>query len=422
MAGLGADEFAAGLELQEIIGGGGSGAKGVAPVSQSPFSSVSTSAGPTPVQTPAPHDGGSPGLCSLLDQDEEEDVTVGRGQSHRSASAQGTNGQIKKVFIGGIPQDMDQDDLRIFFSRFGDVKRAWLQRDRRYGDLSSPGSAHAAQPRSHRGFGFVIFDREGAVGQLLGDSFSRFIPLPSGRNLEVKRALSNVSLAETPTPPQHQQQQQVASCSGKGTRPTSRNALTQGEQQPMQQTPIVQHQVVDFSMRQAPLSPMPMRQVDSGFVGSPVRPMIMHVPMPVLAQPVPSNAWCYSSWSSFNMEALSPAPMAAQGRSLAALAPAPMFPQGGNNLPLRAHAQPSVHSQAAGPGPQQMASPWHQQMAEVARPVAHLGPDLGAMPGQMMLPFPAPFAGALGQMMMHGNTKKELELMLKQALPASYDD
>merc|ERR1719321_822901 len=59
--------------------------------------------------------------------------------------------QARKVFVGGIPQTVDQNGLYQMFSKFGKVKKAWLQ-------LFHPdrvGQANGA--KKHRGFGFVVF-------------------------------------------------------------------------------------------------------------------------------------------------------------------------------------------------------------------------------------------------------------------------
>lgn len=85
----------------------------------------------------------------------------------------------RKVFVGGVPQDVDNAQLWAFFAAFGAVERAWLQRHRR------------GERLSHRGFGFVIFRREGVVDQLLGEGSAGLLELRDGKRLEVKRALSS---------------------------------------------------------------------------------------------------------------------------------------------------------------------------------------------------------------------------------------
>lgn len=94
--------------------------------------------------------------------------------------------QCRKVFVGGVPQDADREQLAAVFGSHGAVDRAWLQRHRR------------DQRRNHRGFGFVLFKDEASVQALLGEDFSRFFDLADGTRLEVKRALDNTEEAPTP--------------------------------------------------------------------------------------------------------------------------------------------------------------------------------------------------------------------------------
>lgn len=99
--------------------------------------------------------------------------------------------QDRKVFVGGVPQDLNQDDLYAIFSEYAGVKKAWLQKCRAGddGSVSSP-------PQNHRGFGFVIFHDAQAIDDLLGSGSSRFIVLRNGTKLEVKRALSSNKMGQ----------------------------------------------------------------------------------------------------------------------------------------------------------------------------------------------------------------------------------
>lgn len=104
--------------------------------------------------------------------------------------------QARKVFVGGVPQSIDQSGLYQVFSKFGKVKKAWLQlfRDeRRAGQVTTT--------KKHRGFGFVIFYEKRAVEHLLGGDVSRFVHLGDDVKLEVKLAVGkhNVSVDEHPT-------------------------------------------------------------------------------------------------------------------------------------------------------------------------------------------------------------------------------
>ena len=35
---------------------------------------------------------------------------------------------LLQVFVGGVPQDLNQDDLYAIFSEYAGVKKAWLQK------------------------------------------------------------------------------------------------------------------------------------------------------------------------------------------------------------------------------------------------------------------------------------------------------
>jgi hypothetical protein len=98
--------------------------------------------------------------------------------------------QARKVFVGGIPQSIDQNGLYRLFSKIGKVKKAWLQLFR--SDHSAGQGSN--KENKHRGFGFVIFDEKHAVDQLLGDGFSRVISFPDDMKLEVKRAIGKAPL------------------------------------------------------------------------------------------------------------------------------------------------------------------------------------------------------------------------------------
>jgi hypothetical protein len=96
--------------------------------------------------------------------------------------------QCRKVFVGGIPQYIDQNSLYKLLSKMAKVKKAWLQ-------MFSADSPEGN--RKHRGFGFVIFADKDAVDKLLGDDFSRILFLGEGLRLEVKRAIGKNGTSPT---------------------------------------------------------------------------------------------------------------------------------------------------------------------------------------------------------------------------------
>uniref|UniRef100_A0A7S4Q1A2 RRM domain-containing protein n=1 Tax=Alexandrium monilatum TaxID=311494 RepID=A0A7S4Q1A2_9DINO len=172
---------------------------------QRPLSSVSTSAGPTPspddrVCTPVPGQAETPQPPILEEYDDEwgigQGVEGGEGLSvSRENDPEGVRerpgfpAQVRKVFVGGVPQNMNQDDLFSIFNSIAGVKKAWLQRHR------TAGTVYSTPPRNHRGFGFVIFHDGNAVEKLLGRNSSCFLMLSDGRKLEVKRAVSSGDMA-----------------------------------------------------------------------------------------------------------------------------------------------------------------------------------------------------------------------------------
>jgi len=199
-------------ELRELLGSNKGKRSVILEGQQRPLSSVSTSAGPTP----APDERASPPVAAAYPP-----TTSGRS---------GMSSQVRKVFVGGVPQDMTQDDLYTIFSEYGCVKKAWLQRYR------ANGTASSNPPHNHRGFGFLIFYDGSSVEQLLGDNFSRFIVLKDGRKVEVKRAVNSndilVNSTESARAPTRNVQQQQSTMAA-----TWERAHMQAQQPPWQHDP-----------------------------------------------------------------------------------------------------------------------------------------------------------------------------------------
>ncbi|KAM3308229.1 glycine-rich RNA-binding protein 3, mitochondrial-like [Capsicum chacoense] len=76
-----------------------------------------------------------------------------------------------EIFIGGLPQSLTEDDLKKYFSSFGDVVGHRIMLDRKTG-------------RS-KGFGFVTFDNEEAVEKVLANGCMHEL---GGKQVEIKRA------------------------------------------------------------------------------------------------------------------------------------------------------------------------------------------------------------------------------------------
>jgi len=107
----------------------------------------------------------------------------GKGQRQKAP-------QVRKIFVGGIPRDMDQKCLQEEFGKFGGVNKAWIQKARESGKQDP-----------HRGFGFVIFHEADTVDQLLGAGFSRFLILSNGVRVEVKRAIGSREMVQAAAGP-----------------------------------------------------------------------------------------------------------------------------------------------------------------------------------------------------------------------------
>ena len=76
----------------------------------------------------------------------------------------------KKIFVGGLEPSITEEDLKIFFSKFGEVKEASVLFDN--------------NRNASRGFGFVSFEDKNVVDMLVKqNNFSL-----KGRKIDVKRA------------------------------------------------------------------------------------------------------------------------------------------------------------------------------------------------------------------------------------------
>eukprot|EP00930_Biecheleria_cincta_P079992 TRINITY_DN6805_c0_g1_i1.p1 TRINITY_DN6805_c0_g1~~TRINITY_DN6805_c0_g1_i1.p1 ORF type:complete len:372 (-),score=57.65 TRINITY_DN6805_c0_g1_i1:362-1477(-) len=113
----------------------------------------------------------------------------GKGQRQKTP-------QVRKIFVGGIPRDMDQKCLQEEFSKYGGVNKAWMQKARESGKQDP-----------HRGFGFVIFHEAETVDHILGGAgvFSRFIVLQCGVRVEVKRAIGSREMVQAAAGPEIRQ-------------------------------------------------------------------------------------------------------------------------------------------------------------------------------------------------------------------------
>ncbi|KZV22625.1 heterogeneous nuclear ribonucleoprotein 1-like [Dorcoceras hygrometricum] len=79
--------------------------------------------------------------------------------------------KTKKIFVGGIPLSINEDDLRDYFSSYGNIVEHQIMLDHQTG-------------RS-RGFGFVTFENEDSIDKIL--AHGRMHEL-GGKQVEIKRA------------------------------------------------------------------------------------------------------------------------------------------------------------------------------------------------------------------------------------------
>ncbi|KAH6810945.1 RNA-binding family protein [Perilla frutescens var. frutescens] len=79
--------------------------------------------------------------------------------------------KTKKIFVGGIPTSVNEDEFKSFFSKYGKVVEHEIIRD------------HVT--KRSRGFGFIVFDNEQVVDNILSDG--NMIDM-SGTQVEIKKA------------------------------------------------------------------------------------------------------------------------------------------------------------------------------------------------------------------------------------------
>lgn len=87
----------------------------------------------------------------------------------RTSAPPPARGEIKKLFVGGLPPEVDQKEFNDVFSKYGKVVDAIVMLDR--------------NTQRSRGFGFVTFETEEAVRAVLADQIQLH-----GKFIETKRA------------------------------------------------------------------------------------------------------------------------------------------------------------------------------------------------------------------------------------------
>ncbi|KAJ7964674.1 Heterogeneous nuclear ribonucleoprotein 1 [Quillaja saponaria] len=125
---------------------------------------------------------------SVVDQLIQEDHVINGKQVEikrtiPKGSVQTSDFKTKKVFVGGIPTTVSEDELKNFFSEYGKVVEHEIIRD------------HATN-RS-RGFGFIVFDSEKVVDNLLANGNRINM---DGTQVEIKKAEPKKSSNPAPLP------------------------------------------------------------------------------------------------------------------------------------------------------------------------------------------------------------------------------
>ncbi|KAK0581475.1 hypothetical protein LWI29_014149 [Acer saccharum] len=115
---------------------------------------------------------------------EQKEVVIKR--TIPKGSGQSKDFKTKKIFVGGIPQLVSEDELKNFFSKYGKVLEQQIILDR--------------ETNRSRDFGFITFDNEEVVDEMLSNG--NMIDM-AGRKVEIKKAVPKP--ASNPQPPPHKE-------------------------------------------------------------------------------------------------------------------------------------------------------------------------------------------------------------------------
>ncbi|XP_058229535.1 heterogeneous nuclear ribonucleoprotein A1a isoform X1 [Hemibagrus wyckioides] len=95
-----------------------------------------------------------------------------RAVSREDSCRPGAHSTVKKIFVGGIKEDTDEEHLRDYFSRFGKIDEVNIMTEK--------------NSNKRRGFAFVTFDDHDAVDRIVIQKYHTV----NGHNCEVRKALS----------------------------------------------------------------------------------------------------------------------------------------------------------------------------------------------------------------------------------------
>ncbi|XP_042468877.1 heterogeneous nuclear ribonucleoprotein A0-like [Zingiber officinale] len=100
-----------------------------------------------------------------------EDQQILNRSNNNSICGSLSPGRTRKIFVGGLPPTITENDFKNYFDQFGTITDAVVMYD------------HNTQ--RPRGFGFITYDSEDAVNKVLLNSFHDL----NGKKVEVKRAV-----------------------------------------------------------------------------------------------------------------------------------------------------------------------------------------------------------------------------------------
>ncbi|XP_056323788.1 heterogeneous nuclear ribonucleoprotein A1a isoform X1 [Danio aesculapii] len=95
-----------------------------------------------------------------------------RAVSREDSSKPGAHSTVKKMFVGGIKEDTDEEHLREYFGQFGKIDEVNIMTEK--------------NSDKRRGFAFITFDDHDAVDRIVIQKYHTV----NGHNCEVRKALS----------------------------------------------------------------------------------------------------------------------------------------------------------------------------------------------------------------------------------------
>ncbi|XP_077060616.1 heterogeneous nuclear ribonucleoprotein A1a isoform X1 [Siphateles boraxobius] len=95
-----------------------------------------------------------------------------RAVSREDSSKPGAHSTVKKIFVGGIKEDTDEEHLREYFTQFGKIEEVNIMTEK--------------NSDKRRGFAFITFDDHDAVDRIVIQKYHTV----NGHNCEVRKALS----------------------------------------------------------------------------------------------------------------------------------------------------------------------------------------------------------------------------------------